>query len=90
MPTNETGYTVTVGPDTEGHYFEVVPGEDYDLPALPPYVDPDTGKPGDPPAEVIEDAPTSEPAPKRGAKSTPPAQETADTNGTATSEGASS
>lgn len=52
MPTNETGYTVTVGPDTEGRYIEVPPGEDYDLPALPPFIDPDTGNPGDPPAEA--------------------------------------
>lgn len=35
MPTNDSGYVLTIGPDAAGNVFEVAPGEEYDQPAPP-------------------------------------------------------
>lgn len=34
-PTNDTGSVLTVGPDVNGDHFDVLPGEDYELPEPP-------------------------------------------------------
>lgn len=33
MPTNTSGYVLTIGPDVDGKFFDVADGEDYTLPA---------------------------------------------------------
>ena len=41
MPINESGYTLTVGPDRDGNFFDVAHGESYELPQLDPDPEPE-------------------------------------------------
>ena len=34
-PTNDSGVPLTVGPDVNGQFFDVTPGEEYELPEPP-------------------------------------------------------
>lgn len=44
MPINESGYTLTVGPDRDGNFFEVAHGDTYDLPQVDPDLEPAPGQ----------------------------------------------
>ena len=54
MPINDTGYTLTVGPDVNGQFFDVPPGGRYKTPTPPRGVD-------DPAPEQSTDAPEAKP-----------------------------
>lgn len=70
---NDTGTTLVVGPDAEGKFFSVAPGEEYALPA-PPRTVSDEEKEA---AEAAAAAPKS----KKKASSTAAADETTNTEG---------
>ena len=55
MPTNDSGYELTVGPDHQGGFFTVPAGEQYELPVPPQDENPEPEPPADEPDIPVKD-----------------------------------